>query len=175
MTQLTEAENDVIWALCEDCDVPIFRHYAWSHQGGTPPQGHEAAPHQALDPPDEGIRLCICGLPMSPNNHPEAGKPGRVNDIGPLYVCIPCLSANRNRWATRAWADEREIVRLREKVGTAARMLERGIEGGTPDAGLGVRVHATVQYLNAVICKCTPGESDGYHDECPVHGIGADR
>lgn len=37
---LTDAPT---WATCE-CGRLIFRHDAWSHQGGTPDQDHEATP-----------------------------------------------------------------------------------------------------------------------------------
>lgn len=36
------------WSTCRDCGAPIFRHYAWSHQGGTPPTDHVA------EPPEDG-------------------------------------------------------------------------------------------------------------------------
>jgi len=32
------------WAVCAGCGGNIFRHHAWSHEGGTPPQDHAAEP-----------------------------------------------------------------------------------------------------------------------------------
>jgi hypothetical protein len=37
-------EDAIAWNVCQHCDVPIFRHATWSHQGGTPPVDHEAEP-----------------------------------------------------------------------------------------------------------------------------------
>lgn len=35
-----------LWSGCEACGQPIYRHIAWSHAGGTPPQDHEAEPSE---------------------------------------------------------------------------------------------------------------------------------
>lgn len=34
------------WAECAGCGGNIFRHIGWSHEGGTPPQDHDAEPVQ---------------------------------------------------------------------------------------------------------------------------------
>lgn len=39
-----DTTEGTVWSLCGICSAPIFRHYAWSHQGGTPARGHIAAP-----------------------------------------------------------------------------------------------------------------------------------
>jgi hypothetical protein len=39
-----ELNRRVVWSECEHCGRNIFRHYTWSHEGGTPPQDHEAEP-----------------------------------------------------------------------------------------------------------------------------------
>lgn len=36
--------GDHEWAICQGCGGNIFRHYSWSHEGGTPPQDHPAEP-----------------------------------------------------------------------------------------------------------------------------------
>ena len=35
---------------------------------------------------------CFCGLRMTLNPHPDAGKPERLLEVGAVYVCIPCLN-----------------------------------------------------------------------------------
>ena len=51
--------------------------------------------------------LCAkCGLPMSKNPHPQAGKPPDYLEVGTMYECIPCLVGNRHRWAERAMKAE---------------------------------------------------------------------
>lgn len=40
----TWTENGFRWSFCTECDVPVFEHRVWSHQGGTPPQDHDAEP-----------------------------------------------------------------------------------------------------------------------------------
>jgi len=41
--------------------------------------------------------LCGCGLTMSKNPHPDAGKPGQLLEVGAVYVCIPCAQQARFR------------------------------------------------------------------------------
>lgn len=35
------------WDICDHCGRHIFRHYDWSHEGGTPPQDHDAVPRRS--------------------------------------------------------------------------------------------------------------------------------
>jgi len=44
LSEPTADENGIVWGWCEECGRPIFRYYAWAHEGGTPPQDHEAEP-----------------------------------------------------------------------------------------------------------------------------------
>jgi hypothetical protein len=39
-----------------------------------------------------------CGLPLSDNPHPEAGKPSHYLEVGGPKECIPCLSLSRHQW-----------------------------------------------------------------------------
>lgn len=50
-----------------------------------------------------------CGLPMSDNPHPEAGKPGHYLDVGCPRECIPCVVKSRHQWADRAMKAENEL------------------------------------------------------------------
>jgi len=43
-----------------------------------------------------------CGLAMTLNPHPNAGQPNWILTVNAKWVCIPCLTANRHRWAQRA-------------------------------------------------------------------------
>lgn len=52
---------------------------------------------------------CSCGLPMSKNPHPDAGKPWTLLETGPVWVCIPCMSKTLHRWATRANLSENKL------------------------------------------------------------------
>lgn len=49
--ELADLHTGAMWSTCAHpgCGVPIFRHYAWSHQGGTPPTDHDAAPSEEAD------------------------------------------------------------------------------------------------------------------------------
>ncbi|WP_250502790.1 hypothetical protein [Caballeronia sp. AZ7_KS35] len=54
-----------------------------------------------------------CGLPISVNPHPEAGKPPHYLEVGCPKECIPCLSKSRHSWAQRAMKDARDAERYR--------------------------------------------------------------
>lgn len=53
-----------------------------------------------------------CGLPLSDNPHPEAGKPPRYLEVGCPKECIPCLTLSRHQWAARAMKAENEVKDL---------------------------------------------------------------
>jgi len=53
LSEPTADENGIVWGWCEECGRPIFRYYAWAHEGGTPPQDHEAEPAY-IDGDDHG-------------------------------------------------------------------------------------------------------------------------
>ncbi|MFJ3316156.1 hypothetical protein ACIPLR_12410 [Herbaspirillum huttiense] len=53
-----------------------------------------------------------CGLPMSENPHPDAGKPDRLLELNTRNVCIPCLTLNRHQWSQRAIKAEQDTKRL---------------------------------------------------------------
>lgn len=46
-----------------------------------------------------------CGLPLSTNPHPEAGKPSHYLQVGCQKECIPCLVLSRHNWAQQAMTD----------------------------------------------------------------------
>jgi len=52
------------------------------------------------------VKCGKCGGEMSPNPHPQAGKPPYYLEVGTIYECIPCLVLNRHRWAERAMKAE---------------------------------------------------------------------
>lgn len=60
--------------------------------------------------------VCRCGLPMSKNPHSEAGTPAMLTEVGYVWECIPCLNANRGRWANRAHKAEGTLKRIKEYV-----------------------------------------------------------
>jgi|GEM_PF-4162486 len=63
---------------------------------------------------------CFCGLAMSKNPHPDAGKPFTLLETGPVWVCIPCQSGTLHRWCERAKKAETTL----NKIATLA--SERG-------------------------------------------------
>ncbi|WP_321953156.1 hypothetical protein [Paraburkholderia bannensis] len=50
-----------------------------------------------------------CGLALTENPHPEAGKPDHVLNVGCPKECIPCLTLSRHSWYTRAMKAESEL------------------------------------------------------------------
>lgn len=60
-----------------------------------------------------------CGLPMSDNPHPEAGRPAHYLDVGCPRECIPCLVHSRHQWAGRAMKAENEVRDLLAARATA--------------------------------------------------------
>lgn len=60
----------------------------------------------------QGETLCSCGLPMTVNPHPDAGKPGALLEIGAMLVCIPCMTSSRHQWAARAQKAESRIAEI---------------------------------------------------------------
>ncbi len=53
--------------------------------------------------------LCKCGLPMSKNPHPDAGKPFTLLETGAVWECIPCQSKTLHAWCGRALDAEKKI------------------------------------------------------------------
>jgi hypothetical protein len=53
-----------------------------------------------------------CGLPLSDNPHPEAGKPPHYLQVGCPKGCIPCLTLSRHQWAGRAMRAENQVKDL---------------------------------------------------------------
>lgn len=67
-----------------------------------------------MDELDEVPLVCFCGLPMSRNPHPDAGKPTLVGvaAVGAVWECIPCMYRSRNSASFR-WRDAQlEVDRL---------------------------------------------------------------
>jgi hypothetical protein len=75
----------------------------------------EASEHSAdLDAMRQTPGNCHkCGLPLSENPHPEAGKPPRYLEVGCPKECIPCMTLSRHNWATQAMKDARDADRYR--------------------------------------------------------------
>lgn len=51
----------------------------------------------------------MCGLPMTKNPHPDAGKMATLLEVGTPYECIPCLTKSRHQWSRRAMLAETEL------------------------------------------------------------------
>lgn len=60
--------------------------------------------------------ICNCGLEMSLNPHPDAGKSNRMLEVGTVWVCIPCTVKSRHGWSTRAMKAENELADLKKKA-----------------------------------------------------------
>lgn len=59
----------------------------------------ETAVKPSLEPAgtEEIERTCInCGLPVTLNHHPLAGKPSHLNVVGAKYGCLPCAEKRAN-------------------------------------------------------------------------------
>ena len=54
-----------------------------------------------------------CGLQLSDNPHPEAGKPSHYLKVGCPKECVPCLTLSRHQWAGRAMKAENELADAR--------------------------------------------------------------
>lgn len=64
--------------------------------------------------------LCGCGLRMSRNPHPDAGKPNQAGvEVGYLFECIPCLVKTRNRVGASWRKEQAENEALRKVVNAA--------------------------------------------------------
>lgn len=59
---------------------------------------------------------CSCGLKMSKNPHPDAGKPLSLKTVGAVWVCIPCLCLNRHEWSVRSIKAEGKLVLITEAL-----------------------------------------------------------
>lgn len=58
--------------------------------------------------------LCFCGLRMSRNPHPDAGKPEHLLPVGASYVCVPCSSKAHQTANERKIAAEAQLAAARE-------------------------------------------------------------
>lgn len=66
----------------------------------------------------------ICGLPLTKNPHPDAGKMNLLNVVGSVYGCMPCaearangrykMFANFNRWIEGEMSDANAAGKTRE-------------------------------------------------------------
>lgn len=74
---------------------------------------------------------CTCGMPMSRNPHPDAGKPTALLAVGASYVCIPCTVRGRHGWCEQASAAEREIDKARASYEAAVQETGRLRSGVT--------------------------------------------
>lgn len=69
---------------------------------------------------EKGARMTKCGACGGDyevrNPHPDAGKPDRYEQVGALYVCVPCAVASRHFWCKRALKAEKEVNALKEAI-----------------------------------------------------------
>lgn len=63
-----------------------------------------------------GAPECRCGLPMSENPHPDAGKPFTLLETGPVWACIPCGSKTLHAWCERAQRAEGALHKIQDGV-----------------------------------------------------------
>lgn len=80
---------------------------------------------------------CACGLPMSRNPHPKAGV--LSENVGYVWVCIPCTSATLGRWASRARRAERAVALWDEFASEASSMYESSLRYNIPRVARQVR------------------------------------
>ena len=76
---------------------------------------------ELLEDPD--FLICGCGMPLSRNPHPQAGELPTLHVVGPVWVCIPCLTRNRRAHAEATARERREVRRLREVARQAHRLM----------------------------------------------------
>ena len=78
---------------------------------------------------------CACGLPMSRNPHPDAGKPAALLEVGAVWVCIPCTVKSRHKASQMAFRG-------------AALLSALGIDGPWPVADVLDRLLAAHEHLH---------------------------
>lgn len=89
-----------------------------------------------------------CGLPLSVNPHPEAGKPDHYLEVGCPKECIPCLVRGRHNWAGRAMKDAGDAARYR-----FLRNKARSVDWSTSHEAEGCTITAR-------FCRVRPDEMD---------------
>lgn len=67
-----------------------------------------------------------CGLQLSDNPHPEAGKPPHYLQVGCPKECIPCLTLSRHQWAGRAMKAENELADARALLSASKPVAAEG-------------------------------------------------
>ena len=63
------------------------------------------------------IPTCHCGVQMSLNPHPEAGKTETLCEVGATFVCIPCCVKSRHVANQRKCEAQRNLDGLKASVG----------------------------------------------------------
>ena len=61
-----------------------------------------------------------CGLPLTDNPHPDAGKFPQYLEVGCPKECIPCLTLSRHQWAGRAMRAEKALRDMEQALQAAA-------------------------------------------------------
>ncbi len=111
---------------CEDCVtnriVALFP--VWAKEAGW-------------KSPEETIPACgMCGLPMSKNPHPDAGKPGEYVEIGAVWECVPCIHKAMMSWAGRLGKANANLEILQKKMAGYVRLatnLDGSLDEGLPE------------------------------------------
>lgn len=102
---------------------------------------HDACMDLWPETPVLTVHVCQCGLPMSRNPHPDAGRVDRYLDVGAVWVCIPCTVRTRHAWAGRAqqaqavvrqlydaWHDDRSLSHwwhgMREAAAAVTKLVD---------------------------------------------------
>lgn len=106
----------------------------------------------------------FCGLPMSPNPHPDAGVPGRYLEVGAVSECIPCLVASRHAWAQKAADLQQLLTAADERADVLEGLLRRwSAEAGGVFCALKYETEAALKPAEADLNQC-----DGCQAGIPV-------
>ena len=60
----------------------------------------------------EECPICDCGLEMTRNPHPDAGKTSALPTVGAWFVCIPCTVAALNKSTVRYYEIRNKVDQL---------------------------------------------------------------
>lgn len=105
---------------CLDDRVDVARQ--WRHKDGAVRVDHM----DTRSGDYYGPQLCLCGLPLSKNPHPNAGDPTMDGvQVGYQYECIPCLVKTRNNLRKELCYMQDKVENVKAKVIEVAEALEK--------------------------------------------------
>ncbi|MES2871425.1 MAG: hypothetical protein V4749_17855 [Pseudomonadota bacterium] len=104
----------------------------------------------------------FCGLPMSLNPHAEAGKPGRLLEVGAHRECIPCLVSSRHGWAKTAGEQQQRLTVAEQRAGELeALLLESNELLYVIQDGLGGNLWSAVDVLRGKVFTALKPAAEG--------------